>query len=321
MPHATPDPVDVLIASGLDLSRPFTTQMARDHGISDTALSTLCATGVLSRPLRGCYYSAHLPESLDLRVGCLLLVMSGDSVVTDRTAGWLHGASTILAPGDHLVVPKVSAFQPPGRRLRNKFSTSGERSLPPRDLMEVHGVTVTTPLRTACDLGRLLHRDSAFAALDSMLRLGAFSSDDLAVEVLRFAGYRGVCQLRAFAPLADAGSESYGESVLRLRWYDGSAPGRPETQVEVRSPNGRFVARVDLAHREWRYAAEYDGAEFHGPEQQEHDQQRREELRELGWMVDVFRREQVFGRQQSADIALRQGATRARVRFRAGSAS
>ncbi len=321
MPRAPVDQVELLVASHLDLAQPFTTRIARDHGISITSLTVLREAGVLRHPLRGCYHSAHLPDTLDLRVACLRLVMPTDCVITDRTAGWLHGASMVLAPGDHLIVPKVSAFQPPGCRLRNDFSASGERRFLPRDLTEVQGIPVATPLRTACDLGRLLHRDSAFAALDSMLRLGRFSSDELNAEVLRFAGYRGVRQLRAFSPLADAGSESYGESVLRLRWYDGAAPGRPETQVEVRSPYGRVVARLDLAQSEWRYAAEYDGAEFHGPEQLEHDQRRRQHLRELGWIVDVFRREQVFGRQQSADVLLRLGSTRAKVRFHAGSAS
>ena len=69
--------------------------------------------------------------------------------------------------------------------------------------MEVLGLRVTTPLRTACDLGRLLSRDRAFAALDTMLRLGAFDAEELWAETERFRGMRGVRQLRAFAPLAD----------------------------------------------------------------------------------------------------------------------
>ena len=66
-------------------------------------------------------------------------------------------------------------FSPPGYRLRNGLVASGERMLRPEDVVEIGGLRVTTPLRTACDLGRLLHRDQAFAAMDSLAGLGAFS--------------------------------------------------------------------------------------------------------------------------------------------------
>ena len=96
----------------------------------------------------------------------------------------------ILAPNDHLLTPPVSMFvNRKGGRLRNELTRSGQRLLPKSDVMEVQGVLVTTPLRTACDLGRLLHRDSAFAALDAMLRLGAFDRDELCDAAGRaFAG-------------------------------------------------------------------------------------------------------------------------------------
>lgn len=312
------DPADLLIGSGLDLTKPFTTRHARDHGLSRDHLGALCREGLLAHPMRGCFHVAHLPDSLDLRVSCLRILVPSACVVTDRTAGWLHGASMILAPGDHLVVPKVSVFHLPGNRLRNDLSRSGERTLAERDITEIQGVRVTTPIRTACDLGRLLSRDSSFAALDSMLGLGQFTHDDLNREVERFRGYRGVRRLRTFAPLADGRSESFGESVLRLRWYDGGAPCLPETQIEVFSEGGRFVARVDLGVERWRYAAEYDGAEFHGPEQAEQDRRRREQLYELGWIVDVFRQEHLFGRAQTADVMLRHAVSAAKLRASAG---
>ena len=321
MPRTAVDLPESLIGSGLDLSQPFTTRTAIGHGLSANRLAELCAAHLLVRPLRGCFHAAHLDDTLELRVRCLRLVVPEQCVVTDRTAGWLHGASMILAPGDHLVVPKVAVFHSPGNRLRNDFSASGERRLTTRDVQMIGGLRVTTPLRTACDLGRLLHVDSAMAALDSMLRLGAFDLDELLAETGRFPGYRGVRQLRALVPLADAGSESFGESVLRLRWHQCGVPDSPSTQVEVFGERGELVARLDLAVPAWRYAAEYDGAEFHGSDHEEHDRRRREKLRNLGWIVDVFRREDVFGPKQNAGDRLREGAGRAKLRFHAGSTS
>ncbi|MCW2786256.1 MAG: hypothetical protein JWP74_2773 [Marmoricola sp.] len=121
-----------------------------------------------------------------------------------------------LAPNDHLVVPRVSAFHLPHHRLENLATDSGSRQLGNGDVMHLQGLPVTTPLRTACDLGRLLHRDSAFAALDALLRLGSFTHEALVNEVSRFRGFRGVRQLRAFAPLADAGAETFGESGVEV---------------------------------------------------------------------------------------------------------
>lgn len=310
------DPLEILDRSGLDLTVPFTTATARAAGLDSKHLAALVDQGLLVRPLRGVYHGRHLPDSLDLRVACVRLVVPGDGVVTDRTAGWLHGSDVVLAPNDHLVVPQVSVFQSPGNRLRNAVATSGERTLAEHDVVEILGLPVTTPLRTACDLGRLLNRDAAFAALDAMARVGRFTVDDLIAEVQRFRGYRGVRQLRTFAPLADPGSESFGESVLRLRWYDAGSFPRPETQIAVIRPEASLLARLDLGCREWRFAAEYDGEAFHGPEQQAHDQARRDWIAEEGWTVEVFRRKDVFGPRNDASARLAQGLRLAALRTR-----
>jgi hypothetical protein len=310
------DPLDLLERSGLDLSTPFTSQVARAAGLESKHLLRLVEHGLLRRPLRGVYYGAHLEDTLELRVACVRLAVPEDGVVTDRTAGWLHGSAMVLAPNDHLVVPAVSVFQGSSKRLRNDVTASGERRLSDRDVVEVHGLRTTTPLRTACDLGRLLRRDAAFAALDAMTRLGRFTVDDLVVEAERFRGYRGVRQLRALAPLADPGAESFGESVLRLRWYDAGAFPRPETQIPILKPEMSLMARLDLGCRAWRYAAEYDGAAFHGPDQEDHDRARRAWIADEGWTVEVYRRDDVFGPRQNASARLAKGLRLAALRTR-----
>lgn len=212
----------------------------------------------------------------------------------------------ILAPGAHLEVPQVSFFLPKvGHRLRNPLAVSGSRQLAARDLTEVGDLAVTTPLRTACDLGRLLHRDQAFAALDSLLRQGDFSRDELLHEVGRFRGMRHVTKLRELAPWADRRSQSPGESILRLRWLDCSELPRPEPQVEVPGRFG-FPNWLDLGVPGLLYAAEYNGAEWHGPDQEEDDAERAVWLREaLGWTVDPFVGTDVHGPLQCADVRLR----------------
>lgn len=240
--------------------KPFTLPMARDLGVSEHTVRVWTAHGLLIHPIRNVYHRTELADTLDLRVECLRLVVPSDAVVTDRTAGWLHGAPRILAPNDHLMVPPVSVFCPPGRRLRNGLTTSGERSLADADIVSINGLLATAPLRTACDLGRLLHRDQAIAALDSLLRLGALSQEQLLAQLPRYRRYRGVLQLRELAPLADGRAQSPPESIVRLRWLDLGYP-TPTPQVEEAAPHGSYF--IDVGNREHRVGAEYLGEEFH----------------------------------------------------------
>lgn len=297
----------------LPLDQPFTHQLARANGLRPNDLTALVSAGVLRRPLRGVYVAATVPDSLSLRLACLRLVIPPDCVVCDRHAGWLHGAEMVLAPGEHLQAMPLAVFRPRGHdRLRNGLVDGGERSLLPSDVMEIEGVKVTTPLRTALDLGRVRWPERAIAALDAMLRLGAFEHEELLGHVHRFSGARWVRTLRTVAPLADARSESPGESVLRLKMVERRIPVEP--QVEVWD-DARFVARLDLADRESMFGGEYDGDEWHStPEQRAHDRARRRDADDQGWTLAVFRKENVFGPLADVDRIAADAYRRARAR-------
>lgn len=291
--------------------RPFTSREARDCLGGWRGVQAVVARGLLVQPLRGAYAVASLQDDLPFRLAAVRLVAPPDAVVCDRTAAWLHGAPMVLAPGAHLATPRPSLFLPPGRRLRNGLVQSGSRELLRKDVIEIEGLVITSPLRTACDLGRLLHRDQALAALDSMLRSGTVAREELVAEVERFRGFRGVRRLRELAPLADGRAASPGESILRLRWIDCTDLPRPEPQVEVPTPWGSAYA-VDLGVPELHYGAEYYGREWHGDDQVEHDVARQTWLEEeAGWVIDVFVAENIHGPCQDADVMLRRGVRRA----------
>jgi hypothetical protein len=295
--------------------RPFTTAEARDCGVSARCLREATTAGLLMHPMRGVYHWAGLADTLALRIECLKLVVPVECVVTDRSAAWLWGARMALNPGAHLEVPAISVFCPPGHRLRNGLVASGERTLAPGDVRELDGLQVTVPLRTACDLGRLLHRDQAFAAMDSLARLRRFSVEELVEATGRFAGYRGVVQFRALAPFVDPDSQSPGESILRLRWLDVGLP-LPKCQVEVPAPDGgRYW--IDIGLEEERFGAEYDGEDFHTEDDQEHDEERREWMRRTqDWTIVVARKGNIHGPHQDIDQMLFRAAREAGLRKR-----
>lgn len=258
----------------LPLGRPFTPLMAREVGVARSAIDRMHRDGVLRRLLRGVYVDATVQDTQLLRARGLTLAVPSGAIVVDRTAAWLHGVDVLRArPGLLPPLEFLGRNQPRGRHF------AGHRTLIPEDLEDIGGVRVTTPLRTALDLGRLLAPDRALAALDALLLEGRFSHRDLLVQMGRFRHQRGVTQLRQLVPLADARARDAAESVLRLRWLDANLPTPiPGLQVgELRLVLGLEVQMF--------------GAVLHG----DLDAQDLSVLGDQGWRVVVLSRERVIG--------------------------
>lgn len=297
----------VLVHLGkLPLDHPFTTAMAHELGVPTKVLHELVVLGVLRRPVRTGYVNAEIPDTLALRVALLELVVPPGCFVADHTAAWLHAGDKALLPNAHLTVPKPDIFRhSKTRALRNPLVRSGERAVRADDLIVIGGIEATTPLRTACDLGRLFHRDVAMWGLSCMLGTETFDINELFSMLPRFRRERGVVQLRALAPLADKDLQSFGEAGLLNRWHDAGLP-RPRCQIPI-VLNGRVIFWLDMGLEDLHFAAEYDGAEWHdGDDAEEHDAGRREWMEtQRNWWIEVFRGPSVFGGQQDADARLR----------------
>lgn len=295
--------------------QPFTVHQARAAGVH-ALLPGLVRAHVLRRPLRSVYVSSAVPDSVLLRATCLSLVMPASCFVTDRCAGWLHGADMCLAPNEDVLIPQVTYFRPSDEgRLRNGLCVSGERRLGKGDLVEVRGVLATSRLRTALDLGRLQRPDVALAGMDSMARLGGFEVAELVAGVDTVKAQRGVVQLRELAPIVDAGSESFGESATRRRWHGAGLPW-PTTQIPVVN-EGVELYRLDLGLEDLCWAVEYKGRRWHtAPAAAQQDADRTEWLsRCRGYLLDEFDHTNVFGPDQDAETRLRAGYEYARDTF------
>jgi hypothetical protein len=311
----TPSSPFLTAGAPVPIDRPFTSSWARARGVDPRHLRAWVRAGLLVAPVHGVFHAVQLADCLELRIECLRLVVPEDAVVTDRTAAWLHGAPMVLQPGAHLRVPTVDMFLLPGGRIRRSTARSGQRELFESEVEEIGGLRVTTRLRTVCDLGMKLPRKPAFAAMCSMLKVSDFTADDIRAQADgRFKGHRWVRQLRALIPLCDPRFESPGECILALIWHE--TPGLPpfEPQWQVSGPDGYFY--LDLAVPGLHYAAEYNGAEFHGEDRLEADQARRTWLEDSGgWRFGVFVAADVSGTGQFASDRLMSDIAEARRTF------
>ncbi len=306
----TPDwlaPGAVLLDGGcpLPLDLPFTRQQAADLGVGPKTLRRALSMHLIREVVRGAYAVTQLPDTIELRAAALSLVVSPGAVVTDRTAAWLHEIDVLPRRAVHEPVP-LDVFSATESRVRRPGVASGLRSLHDEDVVVVQGVQVTSMIRTALDLGRLLPRYDAIGALDAFMRAGV-PRHELDGGIHRFKGYRGVIQLRELVVLADPRAESMPESALRLLGSDGGVPGLiPQVWVEGER-------RVDLGIPELRYAAEYHGEAYHGSdEQRADDAERRAWLEDRYWVLDEFWKHDVYGPHANPAATMRLGVARAR---------
>ena len=167
------------------------------------------------------------------------------------------------------------------------------------EVMYVSELRVTTPARTAFDLGRYLRRGQALARLDALMRATPFSVEDVQLLIKRYKGARGIRQLRELLPLVDGGAASPRETWLRLLYIDAGLP-KPTTQIPV-VENGRLVRMLDMGWEDFMVAAEYDG-EQHQTSRLQYlkDMDVLPRLARLGWIVD-----RVVKEHREADIIRR----------------
>lgn len=269
-------PLDPL-RSLLRLDRPFTRAMARGAGVDKASLDRMLREEVVVRLLRGVYVACVAPRTPQLRAVAVALAVRRDATAVDRTAAWVHGVDvTGLPPGAARPLEVLS----PGRSTRGALGSS--RQLAGPDLVRIEGLRLTTPLRTALDLGRLLPAALAIGAMDRLLAGGSFTHSQLLAEIPRLAGHRGVGQLRSLAAQVDARSANLAESALRLRWHEARLPSAiPAMPVGVAGRLVRLALGVGRRQFGAVLAGHVSGADLVA-------------LQGAGWRVVVLTEEQVL---------------------------
>lgn len=168
---------------------------------------------------------------------------------------------------------------PSGIIVHTDALSSGETQL-------ASGMSITTPARTAFDLGRRLPLTEGVQRIDALLNATGIKIGDIEDIIAAHPGARGVRQLRRTLTLVDSGAESPYESLTRLLLVQAGFP-RPETQLEVFEECGALFARLDMGWCEYGVGVDFDGAQhWTDPRRRSWDVERYARLPELGW-IDI----------------------------------
>jgi very-short-patch-repair endonuclease len=153
------------------------------------------------------------------------------------------------------------------------------------DIVMIRGVPVTTPARTAFDVGRRYGRTLAVIRVDALMQATDLKVSDVDSLIDLHPGARGIVQLREVVGLADGGAESPQETRTRLVLTDaGLRPQR--TQINVSNRFGKHVRRIDMGWTEWKVGVEYDGEQhWTNPAIRALDIDQQAELEALGWRI------------------------------------
>ncbi|BBY78818.1 hypothetical protein MPRF_57170 [Mycolicibacterium parafortuitum] len=241
----------------------------------------------LQRFYRPIFTNVHAPRlaapTLRDRTEAAWLYSKRAGIVTGLTAAALHGSKWINADIDIELIYNCPRA-PKGIIARNE-------RIAPDEWQHVGGIPVTTPARTAFDLGRYRPEHDALARLDALMASRPYSIEDVLLLAKRYKGARGAARLKAVLPYVDGGAESPRESWWRKVILDAGFP-TPRTQIPVADHDGRHVRFLDFGWETFKVALEYDGDQ-HQTDRRQYLKDRRvmPVLRRLGWHVTAVVKE------------------------------
>lgn len=153
------------------------------------------------------------------------------------------------------------------------------------EVQSTAGMAVTTPARTAFDLGRTLGLEHGVQRIDALMNATHLKVAEVEGVIAGHPRARGLVQLRRTLNLVDGGAESPYESLTRLLLIQAGFP-RPQTQIRVIDKDGN-VWRIDMGWPEYLVGVDFEGSHhWTDSKQRTKDVVRYAVLPELGW-IDI----------------------------------
>ncbi|MCP2175219.1 Protein of unknown function (DUF559) [Williamsia maris] len=208
------------------------------------------------------------------------VIRAGDgAVVSGMSAAVLHGARFTDHDAD---IELIRGLTGQGRQFDGVRIMRTDH-LAADDVQVVDGLAVTTPVRTAYDIGRRGPAWKALARLDDLAFVSDLDLAELWAYIRDHPHTKGIRQIRDLIQYIEPKSESPRETALRYLIIKSGLP-RPEAQIEVFGADGRLIAKLDLGYRRYKIDIEYDGVEHHTSADDRADNAERDrKLSDLGW--------------------------------------
>ena len=270
-------------------------------GMRPSTISDWARRGQLRRVRPGVFATPGSKPTDLQRLMAILLAGGDGALASHRAAAWLWNLVDDLIL--EITVPRTRRPRLEGARVHRL-----EDDHPGRPSIR-HGIPVTNPLRTLCELGSVVSVDVLNLAVERALAARLVSVSGLRREATRAAGRgrrgpRSLIDVLDARALRDRPPDSVFESRVAALFRRHGLP-RALYQYTVRH-NGRFLARVDFAYPEWRLAMEFDGHDAHRtPGQLQRDLTRQNLLVTAGWTVLRFTWADVVERPEMVAATIR----------------
>jgi predicted transcriptional regulator of viral defense system len=260
----------------------FTIQQATRLGMTGNMLTRRVRDGLIERREPGVYAFTSVPPSWHQSVLAAAWAEKGFASLRTAAALWQFDG---CRPG--IIEISTERWH---RRPNRSVRVHETRRLPPDDTAEVDGIPVTTRARTIVDLAAVVPAERVEEAMDGALNRREVAAEAIweCIERLENPGRPWVTVVRRLvAP--KLGIATVLPNVFERRLLEvlrsGGAP-LPEAQVEIREPDGAFVARVDWLFPKQRVVIECDSEEWHGGwRRRKADMRRDRRLAALGYIV------------------------------------
>jgi very-short-patch-repair endonuclease len=256
---------------GMDLTQPF----RGSHAIA----ADLLTPGVLRGPrFRRLFPDTYVPA--DAEVDLALLSRAAYLLIAGRGALGGYSAAELLGV-DCAPLGAPAEIVSPHRVRPHPALISRQDEIPPDELQRLDGLVVTSPQRTAYDIGRRTPLVEAVVAVDALAHVHRFDPRDVLVLARRHLGARGSAQLPRVVELSDRRSDSPMETRIRLALRFAELP-----LPQLQHPVGPY--ELDLAYPAVRIAVEYNGRDHLDPDRALRDLEREAYLTAAGWTVLRF---------------------------------
>lgn len=227
------------------------------------------------RLFRGVFAARSLEITVPVLAAAAMLVLPEDAAVSATSGAWLHGADIRRRGDQDLDVTVLRRSQVGRAGIRTT-----EAYLEPGDIVEIEGVRVTSPTRTAFDLARQRDLIDRVVGIDAMLNRGGCKLDELIDYIADHPDWRGIRWARQAVTYAEPLSQSPMETKQRMQLILGGLP-RPEAQFTLYDEHGLPFAVLDHAYPEWKVGPEWDGDPH--KDRWRYDNERSERIRDIGW--------------------------------------